>query len=160
MIRYALVCKAGHEFESWFASADSYESQEKRGLVACPSCGDARVSRAIMAPAVARRDRDRPTRSEATPAGAEAPQAETPAPVAVLDEKQRALRQMMRALRAEIVEKTEDLGRRFPDEARRMHEGEAPRRSIRGEATAEEARALIEDGVEILPLPPLPDERN
>ncbi len=159
MIRYALVCKAGHEFESWFASADSYESQERRGLVACPSCGVTRVSRAIMAPAVARRDRDRPAPVAAPPV-AEAPQVEAPAPVAVLDEKQRALREMMRALRAEIVEKTEDLGRRFPDEARRMHEGAAPQRSIRGEATAEEARALIEDGVEILPLPPLPDERH
>lgn len=168
MIKYALLCEAGHEFESWFPGADSFDEQARRGFVACPVCGGTRVSKQIMAPAVARRDRDARARGAqdrgAPPApqapAQEAPARETPAALAVLDEKQRALREMMRALRAEIVSKTEDLGRRFPEEARRMHEGAAPQRSIRGEATPEEARALIEDGVEILPLPPLPDDRN
>lgn len=159
MIRYALICETGHEFESWFASAASFDAQAERGLVTCAACGSARVSKAIMAPAVARRDRLAPVKAAPEPAQAE-PVAEASAPVALLDEKQRALREMMRALRAEIVSNTEDLGRAFPDEARRIHEGEAPQRSIRGEATAEEARALIEEGVQILPMPTLPDKRN
>lgn len=162
MIRYALVCEAGHEFESWFASANSFDAQARRGLVSCAHCGSSRVAKAIMAPSIARRDRDRtPAPDAPPPADAGAPAAtQAPGPVTLLDERQRALREMVRALRAEIDSKTENLGRAFPEEARRIHEGEAPRRSIRGEATPEEARALIEDGVEILPLPMLPDERN
>lgn len=158
MIKYALVCEAGHDFESWFRDGASYDQQARRGLVACPGCGSTRVAKAIMAPAVARRDRDRMApASVADPAADASPTAE---PVALIDERQRALREMIRALRAEIQTKTDDVGRAFPEEARRIHEGEAPARSIRGEASLEEARALIEDGVEILPIPTLPDDRN
>lgn len=153
MIRYALACEAGHNFESWFRESASFDAQAAAGLVECPVCGSAKVGKRIMAPSVARTDRE-----SVVPAAASAP---GPAPaMALLDEKQSRLRAMARALRAEIEEKTEDVGRRFPDEARAMHEGDQPQRSIRGEATAEEARALLEDGVPILPIPGLPEDRH
>jgi hypothetical protein len=135
MIRYALACEAGHAFESWFADSDTFESQRARGLVECPFCGSSSVDKQVMTPAVARTDD-----------GADARASE-----------QRA---RMRALRAEIAAKTEDVGRRFPQEARRIHHGDAPERAIRGEASLEEARDLLEEGVPVLPLPALPDERN
>ncbi len=155
MIKYALVCDNAHDFESWFADSGAFETQAKRGLVACPQCNSIKVGKAIMAPSVARRDR-------AAPAIVEPPAAEPPAaqPVAVVDEKHQALRAMLRELRARIVENTDDVGAQFPDEARRMHLGEVPHRSIRGEASWDEARALVEEGIEIMPLPRLPEEFN
>lgn len=149
MIKYALVCDKSHAFESWFPNGASYESQVKRGLIACPECASVRVSKAIMAPAV--------VGASKSPRGAdEAPSA----PVALLDERQQRLREIARQLRKEIIANTDDVGAKFPEEARAIHDGEAPARSIRGQASAEEARALIEEGVGVLPLPLLPDEIN
>lgn len=152
MIKYALVCDAAHEFESWFASSSSYDTQVKRGYVNCPYCQSTKISKAIMAPNVARTDR---------------PEAETPAaPVAqpqqmaLLDERQQALRDMIRELHEKIVASSDDVGAAFPEEARKMHDGETPTRSIRGKASFEEARALLEDGIPVLPIPDLPEERN
>jgi hypothetical protein len=107
-----------------------------------------------MAPSVARRDRQ--VRAEPVPPAAEAP----PQPVALIDERQKMLRAMLRELHAKVVENTDDVGSRFPETARRMHEGEIPARSIRGEASLEEARLLVEDGIDIMPMPQLPDELN
>lgn len=153
MIKYALVCDQAHTFESWFPSGDAFEDQRKRGLVACPMCRSTRVEKAIMAPAVARRDR--------TPLPEiRVPESETQKPVALISEKERELRTMIRALHEHVTKTTEDVGERFAEEARRIHEGEAEERSIRGQASLEEARALMEDGISILPIPSLPDERN
>lgn len=149
MIKYALACEKDHSFESWFPDSGSYETQVRRGLIACPVCASTRVSKAIMAPAIVSGQR-----AERRPVEA------SPAPVALLDERQQRLREIARQLRDEIVANTDDVGRKFPEEARAIHEGEAPARSIRGQATPEEARALIEDGVGVLPLPFLPDEFN
>jgi hypothetical protein len=147
MIKYALSCEKSHSFESWFPTGDSYDLQARRGLIACPDCGSTRVSKAIMAPAVV--------------GGREAQQQQaSSAPIALLDERQQRLREMARHLRKEIVANTDDVGSKFPEEARAIHDGDAPARSIRGQATLEEARALIEDGVAVLPLPFLPDEFN
>jgi hypothetical protein len=148
MIKYALVCDKDHTFESWFPSGDSYETQARRGLIACPTCASIRISKAIMAPAVV--GGQKPRKAEVAPV----------APVALLDERQQRLREIARHLRQEIMANTDDVGAKFPDEARAIHEGDAPARSIRGQATPEEARALIEDGVGVLPLPFLPDEFN
>jgi hypothetical protein len=156
MIRYALACEAGHAFESWFRDSDAFDAQAARGLVACPVCGSAKVGKSVMAPAVARTDKLAPVRSPAPEAPAQAASAQ----MALLDERQTKLREMARALHAEIAAKTEDVGARFPQEARAMHEGEAPHRPIRGEASLSEARALIEDGVPILPVPSLPEDRH
>lgn len=157
MIKYSLVCENAHEFESWFADSDGFETQARRGLVTCPECHTAKVQKAIMSPSVARRDG--PTRS--------APQDSTvvvdsnePQPIALLDERQLALKAMLRHVHGEIVRRTEDVGRQFPEEARRMHEGDLPHRSIRGEASLQEAKELLEDGIEIMPVPRLPDDWN
>jgi len=149
MIKYALACEKDHSFESWFPDSGSYETQARRGLIACPVCGSTRVSKAIMAPAIVggQKTERRPLEP-------------SPAPVALLDERQQRLRDMARRLRDEIVANTDDVGRKFPEEARAIHEGDAPARSIRGQATPEEARALIDDGVGVLPLPFAPDEFN
>jgi hypothetical protein len=149
MIKYALVCDKDHAFESWFPSGDSYETQARRGLIACPTCASIRISKAIMAPAVVSGQKAE-RKAEAAPA----------APVALLDERQQRLREIARHLRQEIMANTDDVGAKFPDEARAIHEGDAPARSIRGQATPEEARALIEEGVGVLPMPFLPDEFN
>jgi hypothetical protein len=150
MIKYALACEKGHAFESWFPDSDSYDTQTRRGLVACPDCGATRVSKAIMAPAIVGGRKPVEQRPASAPA----------APVALLDERQQRLREMARRLREEIVANTDDVGRKFPEEARAIHDGDAPARSIRGEATLEEARALLDEGVGVVPLPFLPDEYN
>jgi hypothetical protein len=149
MIKYALNCEKAHSFESWFPDSDSYDVQARRGLIACPDCGSARVSKAMMAPAIVGSQKRRRPR-----------QTETAAPVALLDERQQRLRELARQLRQEIVANSDDVGTKFPEEARAIHDGVAPERSIRGQATPEEARALIEDGVGVLPLPFLPEEFN
>src|SRR5258708_1350915 len=103
MIKYALVCDNAHEFESWFPDSAAYESQAKRGLVACPDCGSVRNSKAIMAPSVARRDRAAPT----APVEAAAVADPAPRPVAIVDERQQMLRAMVRELHLKILENTD-----------------------------------------------------
>ncbi|MDJ1157454.1 DUF1178 family protein [Chelatococcus sp. SYSU_G07232] len=154
MIRYTLVCDQAHEFESWFPDSAAYDAQVGRGLVTCPTCGSHKVGKTIMAPAVV-------ARREAKPAQRPAPaQPEAPAQVALLSEKERQMRDMLRALKRHVVEHAENVGERFPEEARRMHAGDIEERAIYGKATADEARALIEEGIDVMPLPVLPDERN
>ena len=126
-----LQCPHGHRFEGWFASADDFESQQSRKLVECPLCGAKEVSRLPSAP--------RLNLSGAT---------ETTAPSAPGELQAR----VMRALR-EVLEKTENVGDRFAEEARRIHYNEAPARNIRGVTTPEDARALVEEGIEVMPLP-------
>ncbi len=146
MIKYALHCDNGHAFESWFPDSDAYEKQARRGLVACPACNSTKVAKQIMAPAIA-------SASHAEPAAG-------PGEVVALGEREKALREMVRELRRRVIANSDDVGDRFPEEARRIHYGESDPRSIRGRATPDEAKALHEEGVEFLPLPGLPDERN
>ncbi len=156
MIKYALVCENGHDFESWFSNSDAYDTQAKRGFVECPHCASTKVHKALMAPAVSTSKRR--ARNEAvaqSPATPDAPQ-----PVAILDEKQLALREAIRELHAKITENTVDVGAQFSEEARRMHDGEVPHRAIRGEATLAQAKELWDEGIPVLPVPSLPDGRN
>jgi hypothetical protein len=148
MIKYALACEQAHEFESWFPSSEAFETQRKRGYVTCPYCNSAKVEKQIMAPSVARTDK--------------APKALTPEvqPVAVLSERERELRAALRALREHVLKNAEDVGKGFVEEARKMHYGETEERSIYGEADLAEARALLEEGIDVLPLPVVPDDRN
>jgi hypothetical protein len=162
MIRYALACDQAHEFESWFPSSDAYDAQRKRGLVTCPVCGSGKVEKQIMAPRLARTDREQaappaPAPSPPPPVPAEAPAAQ---PMALFSEKERELRAMVKALREHVEKNAEHVGGRFPDEARKMHYGDIEHRSIYGEATPGQARELLEEGIEIHPLPIVPDERN
>ena len=144
MIRFSLSCDNGHDFESWFASNESYDFQILHDLVACPHCNSLKVAKAVMAPAVTRRK----------DAG------EVKQDVAMIGKDAGGLRQMARDLHAKIVDATVDVGAEFPTEARRIHDGDAPSRAIRGQASPDEARALLEDGVSIFPIPVLPDERS
>jgi hypothetical protein len=156
MIRYNLRCDRGHAFESWFQSSQAYETQEKRRLVNCPSCGSAKVERAIMAPQiVSKKSRDR-----SVTAPAAATEATTPASTPLMMAQERELRAKLRELRDHIVKNADNVGERFPNEARKMHYGDIEHRPIYGEASPEEARSLIDEGVEVSPLPVLPDDRN
>jgi hypothetical protein len=165
MIRYSLHCERGHAFESWFQSSSAYESQEKRKLVNCPLCGSAKVERAIMAPRIVS-SKKRQDRTEPAPAAAPAPAASTevtaPAPTStpLLMAQERELRAKLKELRDHIVKNADNVGERFPNEARKMHYGDIEHRPIYGEASSDEARALIEEGVEVSPLPVLPEDRN
>ena len=160
MIKYALICDADHEFESWFPDSASYDKQAKRGLVTCPFCDSVKVSKAIMAPNVARKDKDRLAAADNDDSPSPAAPVAPAQNIALLDEQQQQLRGMIRELHEKIVASTDDVGENFPEEARKMHEGETPARSIRGKASFEEARELLEDGIPVLPIPDLPEERN
>jgi len=160
VIRYALQCEKGHAFESWFPNSAAYDKQVKRKLVSCPTCGSAKVEKAIMAPQLARTDTSSAltrTESAAVPAPSEA--GET-APVAMISPQEQEFRAKLKELREHLVRNSQDVGERFPEEARKMHYGESEHRSIHGEASIEEAKAMAEEGIEVFPLPPLPDERN
>jgi hypothetical protein len=160
MIRYSLRCERGHAFDSWFQSSQAYESQEKRKLVSCPACGSTKVERAIMAPQiVSKKSRDKAP----VPAGTAdvavtevTAQGSTPLMMA----QERELRAKLKELRDHIVKNADNVGERFPNEARKMHYGDIEHRPIYGEASPDEARALIDEGVEVSPLPVLPDDRN
>ena len=145
MILYTLACDRAHRFDSWFRDSAAFDDQAARHLVACPTCGSTTVAKTIMAPAVV---------------GGQPETVAPPARVALLDEPHQALRAAVRAFRDQLLAKGEDVGRRFPDQARRMHDGDIPYQPIHGQASPEEARGLIEDGVMIMPLPGLPDEMN
>ncbi|HKN09880.1 MAG TPA: DUF1178 family protein [Pseudomonadota bacterium] len=166
MIRYALACECGHTFESWFASSMAYDKQVKRGLVACPVCSSSKIDKAIMAPRLsgARKRDDGPAPTAAgdapVPAPAAATTEETPAPVAIVPPHERELRKKLKELREHLTRNADYVGRKFPEEARKMHYGELDRRSIYGEATPDQAKELHEEGIEFHPLPVLPDERN
>lgn len=164
MIRYALACDAGHEFESWFSNSAGFEDQARRGLVSCPACGSAKVERAIMAPNVARTDRGRspvvPSVERAEAEAAPIVPTEITAPVALMGEKEIAFRQMLAAVHKHVTENAEDVGKRFADEAVKIHHGESESRAIYGEATPEDAEMLREEGVAFMPLPRLPGARN
>jgi hypothetical protein len=159
MIRYSLRCERGHAFESWFQSSAAYESQEKRKLVSCPSCGSVKVERAIMAPRiVSKKGREiAPPAPAASVAPAEITTTES---TPLLMAQERELRAKLKELRDHIVKNADNVGERFPNEARKMHYGDIEHRPIYGEASPDEARALIEEGVEVSPLPVLPDDRN
>jgi hypothetical protein len=161
VIHYALVCAAGHTFESWFANSAAYDKQVKRGLVTCPACGSAEVEKAIMAPSLGRGGKRARAADTREPAAPDAPEsAAGKAPVAMISEQERELRTKLKELRDHLVKNADYVGGKFPEEARRMHYGEIEHRSIYGEASPEDAKALDEEGIEFHPLPRLPDERN
>lgn len=163
MIRYDLVCAAPHAFDGWFRSSADFDAQAARGLVACPVCGSTAVAKALMAPAVRTRAATPAAPPVASPAEPPVPSAGPPAapvPAGLFPPEAAEMVARLRALKAKLLEQSENVGRRFPEEARRIHYGEAPERAVYGEASPEEAQALIDEGVGILPLPVLPDEQN
>jgi hypothetical protein len=168
MILYNLVCAKGHQFESWFAGSAAYDKQAKRGLIECPACGSTGVEKALMTPRLARTRKSTRAGPSSEPAAPEtsAPEPTVPAapepatPVAMISPQERELRAKLRELREHLVGDAENVGQRFPEEARKMHYGEKKHRSIYGTASPDDAKALHEEGIEFAPLPVLPDERN
>lgn len=136
MIRFSLRCSHDHEFEGWFRDNESFDAQVERNVLECPVCGDREVVKAVMAPAVSRS-------REAAPAD---PRKEAMA----------HMLKMMRAVREHVEANFENVGDRFPEEARRMHYGEVEKHDIYGEATREEVKDLVEEGVPVQPLPAVP----
>lgn len=159
MIKYSLTCKKGHSFEGWFASSKAFDQQAKRKLVTCTACGSTEVEKALMAPRIGgTRQNKQP--GEAAPRASRRKQAPQPMMAAELPEPQRKLLEAMRQIRKEVEAKAEYVGPKFAEEARKIHHEEAPARGIYGEATPDEARALHEEGVEVYPLPLLPEDKN
>jgi hypothetical protein len=164
MIRYALRCEREHHFESWFQDSAAYDQQVKRKLVSCPVCESVAIEKAIMAPRiVSKKGRDRapePIEQAASPAAPApaAPAATEATPLVMTQERE--LRAKLKELRDHIVKNADNVGEKFPNEARKMHYGDIEHRPIYGEASPEEAKSLIDEGVEVSPLPVLPEDRN
>jgi hypothetical protein len=145
MIVYDLACCDGHRFEGWFGSSADFEDQRARGLLACPTCGASDVTKAPMAPAVPAKGN---SRQEVLPPQASRPMANTPLP----PEMQQALKALAKA-QAEALKSSTWVGDKFAEETRRMHYGERDEAPIHGQASLAEAKALIDEGVPVAPLP-------
>lgn len=143
MIRYTLRCADGHSFDSWFKSADAFEALEGRRMLSCSVCGGSEVQKAMMAPGVAK--------------SAAQPGVKTPVK---LSQPENPMEEALKALRKHVEENSTYVGGNFAREARKIHLGEAPDRLIHGEAKPEEAKALIEDGIPVSPLPIFPKNRS
>lgn len=144
MIHYALKCSDDHRFESWFQSAQAFDKLKAAGMVACAVCGSSKVDRDIMAPRVSQGSAGPEPHAKPKPLSAPASPAE----------------QALAELRAHIEKTSDYVGREFAREARAMHDGDVPLRSIHGEARPEEARKLVEDGISIAPLPFRPSRKS
>lgn len=149
MIRYALKCPSGHVFESWFKSGEAFETLRAGGMVTCPNCGEVTTERALMAPQV------RTARSKEKSAVSEV-QANMHALAAPDSSAEAALRE----LRRKVQDNSEYVGNRFAAEARAIHLGDAPERSIYGEASPDDARKLVDDGIPVAPLPFVPSRKT
>ncbi|WP_425090785.1 DUF1178 family protein [Tropicimonas sp. S265A] len=149
MIRYSLKCEHGHQFDSWFQSAEAFDTLVAGGLTSCAICGSTSVSKALMTPGVATGDTLPPPRTQAP--GPDAPALDDQ--TVSLTTPSTPLEKAIAQLRADVEANSEYVGKSFAREARRMHDGDAPARAIYGEAKIEEARALAEDGVPVVPLP-------
>ena len=167
MIKFSLQCSQGHGFEAWFADSASFDDQRERGLVTCPHCNDASVQKTLMKPNV-RGGRDRgkaetaslPAPPQPLPQPQMQAQAQakpavqtTSAPNNWSSEQVAAARQFFHAVRATVEKTHEDVGDKFAEEARAIHDGEKPDRGIRGKASKEQVDALLDDGIEVMPLP-------
>jgi hypothetical protein len=141
LIRFSLICEHEHEFEAWFRSDDDFETQRKRGFVDCPSCGSRKIDKALMEPAVSTGRKKEKV-------------------ALAMGEEQRRVMAQMKAMADTMRANADYVGDKFAEEARKIHFGEADARGIYGEATFEEAKGLVEDGVEFMPVPVFPDEQN
>jgi hypothetical protein len=147
MIRYDLVCDKAHEFDGWFRDSAAYDQQARRGLVACTLCGSAKIEKQLMAPGIPAKSNRKNGTALKMAAGSVDPRSQT-------------LMKMMRELRQNVEANAEYVGDKFAEEARKIHYDEAEKRGIYGEATRDDATALIEEGIEVHPLPRLPEDGN
>ncbi len=149
MIVFDLECRTGgHHFEAWFGSSDQFADQQARGLLCCPQCGSADVGKAVMAPSVGRKGNQM---TEARPrAAAKAPEAVSNAPIS--PEAAKMMRQLAK-MQAEALKQSRWVGDSFAESAKAMHYGERAHEAIHGEATLEQAKDLLEEGIAVAPLP-------
>lgn len=141
MIRFSLHCDQAHDFEGWFRSNDDFETQRKRGFVECPECGSQKVEKALMAPSVSTsRKQDKIALA--------------------MGQEQRKAIAALKEISEKVRANAENVGDKFAEEARKIHFGETEARGIYGAATVDEAKGLAEDGIEFMPLPVFPDDRN
>lgn len=147
MIRYDLICDNGHAFDGWFSDSESYEKQAKRGFVECSQCGSNRVQKQVMAPNIGAKSNSKSVPVQKMMAG----------PV---DPRLQAMMKVMREVRAHVEKNADNVGDKFAEEARKIHYGETEERGIYGNATRDEAVELIEEGIEVHPLPRLPEDGN
>ncbi len=146
MIKFTLACEAGHDFEGWFGSSSEFDDQAARDLVSCPYCGSVKIGKALMAPSVTTsRSKEKISKKIS---------------VATIDHTRRTMFAEIKEMRDKITANSENVGERFPEEARKIHYGEAKERGIYGDASLKEAKDLVEEGIEIAPLPVLPDDVN
>jgi hypothetical protein len=141
LIRFSLHCDHEHEFEAWFRNNDDFDTQKKRGFVECPACGSKKVEKALMAPSVSTGRKKEKI-------------------ALAMGEAQKQAMAQLKALSEKMRESADYVGDKFADEARKIHFGETEARGIYGEATPEEAKGLVDDGVEFMPIPVFPDDRN
>ncbi|MEJ8475743.1 DUF1178 family protein [Roseibium algae] len=188
MIRFTLACEASHRFEGWFRNSEDFDRQIAAGLVTCPACGSVNVQKGLMAPAIStsRSKENRPVPEGGAGSNAiETPTAEPGAaatataiapsavergaaePVAAersalvpMDSKHKEILEALKGLRKKITETSDYVGKDFAEEARKIHYGETKERNIYGETTKDDAKSLIEEGISVLPLPVLPEEKN
>jgi hypothetical protein len=147
MIRYDLICDKGHAFDGWFRDSAAFDKQIKRHLVSCAHCGSDDVTKQLMAPGIPIKSNRKSEASQTMLAG-------------TVDTRTQKLMQMMREVRKNVEANAEYVGDRFADEARKIHYAESEKRGIYGEAKPEDAKALIEEGIEVHPLPRLPEDSN
>lgn len=142
MIRYSLTCDSAHTFEGWFAAGDDFDRQVETGFLTCPVCNSSAVSKSLMAPSVstARKKEEKQ--------------------VMAMDLAQKQVMTKLREAVAAIKANAEDVGEKFPEEARKIHYGEADARGIIGQASLQEVKSLVEEGIEVAPLPVLPEDAN
>lgn len=168
MIRYSLKCENGHSFESWFASAEAFEQLHRGGMVTCAVCGTGKVQKALMTPAL--RSGNKAVSEAVTEEAPRPAEASGPAPATrpsdgggaahPLAGAQNAAEAMLDAMRRKVEENSDYVGADFTAEARAMHAGLKPERSIHGEAKLEDAKALLEEGIPVTPLPLIPKRRR
>ncbi len=168
MIQYALACETGHFFEGWFRNSADFDEQVARRLLACPTCGTHEVAKRLMAPNIAKGARRDSTEATAAvnesgqtppqPSGSSSPQGS--AAVASLQPTHPELLERLRELKREIVSNADYVGKEFAEEARKIHYGEAEQRGIYGEASGEAIKDLADEGISVMPLPLLPEDRN
>ncbi len=174
MIRYSLVCDNAHAFEGWFRDSADFSAQAGDSLLSCPVCGSRKVEKQLMAPAVvgSRKDAGGVSEAEDAMAPAAARDGETGVVAAggasaaaktmlsAITPDERKVLEIARQLRKAVEKSADYVGKNFAEEARRIHYGEAEARGIYGETTPDDAAALLEEGVDVLPLPMLPEEQN
>ena len=142
MISFNLICDQGHEFSGWFSSSSNFDEQAAKGYVTCPVCDSPKIAKSLMSPQVSTgRQKEKVA-------------------LATQDMTRQEISRQMKALHDKMTEGAEDVGQRFPEEARKIHYGEAENRGIYGEANRDEVKSLLEEGVEIVPLPTLPEDAN